>query len=49
MHANCVELKPRLLEIKNLLKMGVTVAGVTAKPIVKAGVIIPKDKAAIEV
>ena len=37
-HANCVELKPRLGEIKNLLKMGVTVQGITARPIIKAGV-----------
>ena len=48
MHANCVDLKPRLSEIKNLLKMGVTVVGVIAKPIVKAGVRIGKEPMAIE-
>jgi hypothetical protein len=37
-HPNCVKLDPLVGEIKNLLKAGVTVKGVTAKPIVKAGV-----------
>lgn len=49
MHANCVELKPRLSEIKNLLKLGVAVAGVTAKPIVKATVLLKKEPTAIDV
>ena len=48
-HANCVELKPRLSEIKSLLKMGATVAGIIAKPIVKAGVRIGKEPPAIDV
>ena len=48
-HANCVELKPRLSEIKSLLKMGVTVAGIIAKPIVKAGVRLGAERPAIDV
>lgn len=48
-HANCVELKPRISEIKNLLKMGVQVQGVTATPVVKAGVRLGKPAAAIDV
>jgi hypothetical protein len=37
-HPNCVKLEPRLAEIKGLLNHGGTVRGITAKPIVKAGV-----------
>ncbi len=37
-HPNCVELKPRLSEIKDLLKGGTTPKGVVAKPIVNSGV-----------
>ena len=48
-HANCVELKPRLSEIKNLLKLGVKVQGVKADPVVKAGVRATKQRAAIDV
>lgn len=47
-HPNCVELTPRLSEIKNLLKGGTTPKGVTAKPIVKAGV-TTRRQGAIEV
>ena len=49
MHANCVDLKPRLSEIKNLLKAGVSVHGVKATPIVKAGVRLSGERPAIEV
>lgn len=38
MHPNCVELRPRISEIKNLLKLGVTPRGVLATPIVIATV-----------
>lgn len=48
-HPNCVDLKPRLSEIKNLLKMGVTVQGITAKPIIKAGVRLTSQPVAIDV
>jgi hypothetical protein len=49
MHSQCVELKPRLSEIKNLLKSGFEVKGVVAKPIVKAGVRIGAERKAIEI
>lgn len=48
-HPNCVELTPRLSEIKNLLKGGTTPKGVNAKAIVKAGVTAGRTRAAIEV
>lgn len=37
-HPSCVKMEPRLSEIKELLKAGVKVAGVTATPIVKSTV-----------
>jgi hypothetical protein len=49
MHSQCVQLTPRLSEIKNLLKAGFEVKGVTAKPIVKAGVRIGAERKAIEI
>jgi cell division septum initiation protein DivIVA len=48
-HPNCVKLEPLLSEIKNILKAGGTVKGVTAKPIVKAGVRASRQKEVIEV
>lgn len=48
-HANCVELKPRLSEIKSLLKMGVAVQGITATPIAKASVRVGAQPLAIDV
>lgn len=48
-HPNCVELNPRISEIKGLLKMGVAIKGVVAKPIVKSGVTGSRQPAAIEV
>lgn len=37
-HPTCVDIKPRMSEIKELLKTGAKLAGVKATPIVKAGV-----------
>lgn len=48
-HANCVDLRPRISEIKNLLKIGVAVQGITATPIVRAGVTLKREQKAIEV
>lgn len=48
-HPNCCELKPRMSEIKELLKMGITPKGVTAKPIVKASVRLAPQPKAIDV
>jgi hypothetical protein len=48
-HANCVDLKPRLSEIKELLKAGVTPQGVIAKPIIKPGARVPRERTAIDV
>lgn len=48
-HPNCVDITPRLSEIKNLLKGGTTPKGVNAKPIVKAGVTAGRPRPAIEV
>lgn len=49
MHSQCVELKPRLSEIKSLLNLGHKVAGVTAIPVVKVGVRLAPQRKAIEV
>ena len=43
-HPNCVELKPRLSEIRELLNAGVTPRGVNANRVVKAGVRLGKQK-----
>jgi len=43
-HSTCVKIEPLVGEIKNLLKAGVKVAGVTATPIVKAGVHGPAQR-----
>lgn len=48
-HPNCVNIEPRMSEIKDLLKGGTTPKGVIAKPIVKAGVTSAKPRPAIEV
>jgi hypothetical protein len=49
-HPACVKIEPLLSEIKGLLKAGVTkIPGVTATPIVKAGVTRGKHLAAIDV
>lgn len=48
-HPNCVKMEALVGEIKSLLKAGVTVRGVIAKPIVKAGVTRGRPMAAIEV
>lgn len=47
-YPNCVELKPRLSEIKNVLKQGITPKGVIAKPIVIATVRAAAVQPAIE-
>jgi hypothetical protein len=49
MHPNCVDLKERVSEIKELLKAGVTVNGVTATPITKASVRVAAQPKAIDV
>jgi hypothetical protein len=49
MHPTCVDIKPRISEIKSLIKLGHKVAGVTATPITKAGVRLTPEKRAIEV
>lgn len=48
-HRNCVDITPRLSEIKLLLKGGTTPKGVNAKPIVKAGVTAGRARAAIDI
>lgn len=48
-HRNCVDITARISEIKLLLKGGTTPKGVTAKPIIKAGVTAGRARAAIEV
>ena len=48
-HPACVKIEPLIGEIKGLLKAGVKVAGVNAKPILKAGVSRVKQLPAIEV
>ncbi len=48
-HPNCVELKPRLSEIKNLLKIGATIQGIRALAVVKSSVKLPPRRAAIDV
>lgn len=49
MHSQCVELRPRLTEIKSLLNTGSKVAGVTATKVVKAGVRLAPQRKAIDV
>ncbi len=48
-HPSCVRIEPLPGEIKTLIKAGVKVAGVVAKPIVKAGVSRGRQVAAIDV
>jgi len=48
-HPTCVDIKPRISEIKELLKMGVKVKGITATPIVSASVRAGTQRKAIEV
>lgn len=48
-HPNCVDIKPRLTEIKAALNSGVNVAGIKAERVFKAGVALPRAKDAIEV
>lgn len=48
-HRNCVDITARISEIKLLLKGGMTPKGVTAKPIIKAGVTTGRARAAIEI
>lgn len=48
-HPNCCKVEPRLSEIKELLKQGVTPKGVTAKPTIKAGVRVGSTQKAIEI
>lgn len=48
-HPNCVKIEPRLSEIKELLKLGVKIQGITAKEITKASVRVPTERKAIEV
>lgn len=43
-HSHCVKLTPLMSEIKNLLKLGVKINGVTATETVKAGVKLPATK-----
>ena len=44
-HPSCVDIVPRIGEIKALLKAGVKVQGIIATPITKAGVRVPRHKA----
>lgn len=48
-HPSCVNISPRLAEIKALLNEGVTVRGIKAEKVTKAGVRIGRTPAAIEV
>jgi hypothetical protein len=48
-HRNCVKIEPLVSEIKTLLRAGVKVAGVSAKPIVKSGVRVGREPLAITV
>lgn len=48
-HRSCVDMKPRLSEIKELLRLGVNVKGITATQIVSAGVRAGAQRKAIEV
>ena len=48
-HPLCVEIVPRMSEIKSLLDAGVKVAGVTAKRVIKSGVRVGTQRKAIEV
>jgi hypothetical protein len=48
-HPNCCKLEPRMSEIRDLLKLGITPKGVVAKPIVKAGVRLAHEPKAIDV
>lgn len=44
-HPTCVKIEPRISEIKELLKLGVKVQGITAELITKAGVRVSTQKA----
>lgn len=48
-HPACVKIEPRLSTIKELLKLGVKVAGVNAQPITKSSVRLPRELKPIEV
>lgn len=48
-HPDCVNITARLSEIKARLNQGLEVKGVTAKKIIKAGVIAGRERAAIDV
>lgn len=41
-HRQCVDIKPRLTEIKILLKAGISVSGIVATPVTKAGLRLKK-------
>lgn len=48
-HPTCVKIEPRISEIKELLRLGVQVRGVTARAIIRAGVRSAPERTAIEV
>ena len=48
-HPQCVKLEPRMQEIKSLLDLGITVAGVSAKKVVKSGVRLKPERKAVDV
>jgi hypothetical protein len=48
-HPNCVDITPRLVEIKMLISNGITVKGITFKKVVKSTVRLGAAKAAIDV
>jgi hypothetical protein len=48
-HPTCVNITPRISEIKDLLKMGIEVKGIRATPVVKAGVRAGSQRKAVEV
>lgn len=47
-HPTCVTITPKTLEIKALLKAGITPAGIIAKQVVKSGVRLSREPALIE-
>lgn len=47
-HPNCVTITPKLLEIKALLKAGITPTGIIAKQVVKSGVRLSREMGLIE-